>query len=106
MVLGKVPVPGRPTNLDSSRTRACCTCSSCGWGLFGHFFYRLSFLSLTPTETTRYRLKYRLKGQLSPKQPINQGLKSHPKGQKSGGSNLQTLNKLSSAISFKETLIN
>ena len=35
MVLGKVPVPGRPTNLDYSRARACCACSR--WGLFGHF---------------------------------------------------------------------
>ena len=38
MVLGKLPVPGRPTNLDSSRAGACCACSGCGWGLFGHFF--------------------------------------------------------------------
>ena len=38
MVLGKLPMPGRPTNLDHSRARAYCTCSRCGWGLFGHFF--------------------------------------------------------------------
>ena len=38
MVLGKLPVPGRPTNLDYSRARAYCVCSGCGWGLFGHFF--------------------------------------------------------------------
>ena len=44
MVLGKLPVPGRPTNLDHSRTRAYCACSGFGWGLFGHFFSRLSFL--------------------------------------------------------------
>ena len=44
MVLGKLPVPGRPANLDYSRTRAYCSCSGCGWGLFGHFFSRLSFL--------------------------------------------------------------
>ena len=37
-VLGKLSVPGRPTSLDDSRTRACCACSRCGWGLFGHFF--------------------------------------------------------------------
>ena len=37
MVLGKLPVPGRPTNLDLSRARAFCACSRCGWGLFGHF---------------------------------------------------------------------
>ena len=44
MVLGKLPVLGRPTNLDESRARAYCTCSRCGWGLFGHFFSHLSFL--------------------------------------------------------------
>ena len=37
-VLGKLPVPGRPTNLDYSRARAFCAFSRCGWGLFGHFF--------------------------------------------------------------------
>ena len=45
MVLGKLPVSGRPTNLDHSMARAYCACSRCGWGMFGHFFSRLSFLS-------------------------------------------------------------
>ena len=45
MVLGKLPVPGRPTNLDNSRARAYCACSKCGRGSFGHFFSHLSFLS-------------------------------------------------------------
>ena len=44
MVLGKLPVPGRPTNLDESGARAYSACSRCGWGLFGHIFSRLSFL--------------------------------------------------------------
>ena len=44
MVLGKLSVPGRPTNLDYRRARAYCACSGCGWGLFGHFYSRLSFL--------------------------------------------------------------
>ena len=43
-VLGKLSVPGRPTSLDDSRARAYCSCSRCGWGLFGHFFSHLSFL--------------------------------------------------------------
>ena len=43
-VLGKLPVPGRPINLDNSRARAYCACSRCGWGLFGHFFSHLSLL--------------------------------------------------------------
>ena len=45
MVLGKLSVPGRPTNFDYSRARAYCPCRRCGWGLFGHFFSPLSFLS-------------------------------------------------------------
>ena len=44
MVLGKLPVPGRPTYLDYSRARAYCACGGCRWGLFGHFFSHLSFL--------------------------------------------------------------
>ena len=45
MVLGKLPVPGRPTYLANSRARAYCACSGCGWGLLGHFYSRPSFLS-------------------------------------------------------------
>ena len=53
MVLGKVPVSGRPTNLDYSRARADCACGECGWGRVGRFFLSsiisLSFsLSLGP----------------------------------------------------------
>ena len=44
-VLGKLPVPGRPTYLDNSRAGAYCACSRCGWGLCGHFYFHLSFLS-------------------------------------------------------------
>ena len=43
-VLCKLSVPGRPTNLGYSRAGAYCACSRCGWGMFGHFFSRLSFL--------------------------------------------------------------
>ena len=43
-VLGKLPVPGRPTYLDYGRARAYCACNRCGWGLFGHFFSHLSLL--------------------------------------------------------------
>ena len=45
MVLGKLPVPGRPFNLADSRVKACCTCSGCGLGWFGHFYSHLSLLS-------------------------------------------------------------
>ena len=44
MELGKLPVPGRPTNLDYSRVRAYSFCRGCGWGVIGHFFSRLAFL--------------------------------------------------------------
>ena len=44
MVLGKLPVPGRPTNLDKGRAGAYCACTRCGWVFFGHFFSCLSFL--------------------------------------------------------------
>ena len=43
-VLGKLPAPGRSINLDYSRARAYCACNRCEWGLFGHFFSRLSLL--------------------------------------------------------------
>ena len=80
MVLGKLPVPGRPANLDYSRARAYCACSGCGWGLFGPFFLS-PIISPSLWETTRYRLKYCLKGPLSPKQPTNQQDTSWEKGQ-------------------------
>ena len=41
-MLGKLSVPGRPTNFANGRAGAYCACSGCGWGLFGHFF--LSFI--------------------------------------------------------------
>ena len=71
-MLGKFPLPGRPTNLDYSRARAYCACGRCGWGCLDIFslIYHFSFLSPSLWETARYRLKYCLKGPLSPKQPI------------------------------------
>ena len=45
MVLGKLPVPGRPTNLDKSRASAFCAFSRCGWGCLDIFslVYHFSF---------------------------------------------------------------
>ena len=43
-MLGKLPVPGRPNNLDYRWARAYCTGNRCGWGLFGHFFSHYSLL--------------------------------------------------------------
>ena len=79
MVLGKHPVPGRPTNLDYSSARAYCACSRCGLRGEGcldiiSLVYHFSFLSPSLWETARYRLKYCLKGPLNPKttnQPTN-----------------------------------
>ena len=48
MVLDKLSLPGRPTNLDNSRARAYCACSRCGLGLFGHFF-SLVYLCFSPS---------------------------------------------------------
>ena len=67
-MLGKLPVPGRPTNLDYSTARPIAFAVGTG-GLFGHFclIYHFFFLSPSLWETARYRLKYCLKGPLSPK---------------------------------------
>ena len=48
MVLDKLPVPGRPANLDYSRARASALAVVAG-GLFGHFFSHLSFLFFLPS---------------------------------------------------------
>ena len=37
MVLGKLPVPGRPTNFDYSTARAYCAYNRCGWGVVWTF---------------------------------------------------------------------
>ena len=71
-VLGKLPVPGRPTNLDYSRARAYCACNRCVWGCLDIFLSSItSLLSPSLWETARYRLKYCLKGPLNPEQPTN-----------------------------------
>ena len=46
-MLGKIPVPGRPTNFHESRARAYRACSRCGWGFLDIFslVYLFSFLS-------------------------------------------------------------
>ena len=61
MVLGKLPVPGRPTILITvgqgpialavgagGGSLDIFTLSRCGWGWFGHFYSRLSFLFFLP----------------------------------------------------------
>ena len=73
-MLGKLSVLGHPTNLVNSRARAYCACSTCGWGGLDiiSLVYHFSLLSPPLWETARYRPKYCLKGSLNPKQPTNQ----------------------------------
>ena len=56
MVLGKLPVPGRPTYLDYSMARAYCTCSRCGWDCLDIFSLVCHFplLSSCLCDTARY----------------------------------------------------
>ena len=73
MVLGKLPVPG--VLLIWSRVGQGPTVLAVGAGggcldIFS-LVYHFSFLSPSLWETARYRLKYCLKGPLSPKQPTN-----------------------------------
>ena len=58
VVLSKLPVPGRPSNLADSRARAYCACSGCGWGCLDIFTLIYLFSPLSPSlwETARYRL--------------------------------------------------
>ena len=42
-MLGKLLVPGCPTDMDNTRARAYCAFTRCGYWWFGHFFARLSF---------------------------------------------------------------
>ena len=73
-VLGKLPVPGRPTILITVGQGSTVLAVDAGGGGLDIFTLIYSFSSLSPSlwETARYRLKYCLKGPLNPKQPTNQ----------------------------------
>ena len=73
MVLGKLPVPGRPTVWTTVGQRLTVLAVGAGGGCLDFFslVYHFSFLSPSLWETARYGLKYCLKGPLSPKQPTN-----------------------------------
>ena len=81
MVLGKLPVPGRLTFWTRVGQGPTALSVGAGGGCLDIFtlFYHFSFLSPSLWETARYRLKYCLKGPLSPKQPTNQNLHSYLK---------------------------
>ena len=66
-------LPGLPTNLDNSMTRALCASSRRGAGCLEHFLSCHISLFFSPSllEMARRGLKYCLKGPLNPKQPTN-----------------------------------
>ena len=77
MVLGKLPVPGRPTIWITVGQGPTALAVGAGGGYFDIFTLICSFcflLSPSLWETARYRLKYCLKGPLNPKQPTNQSI--------------------------------
>ena len=75
MVLGKLPVPGRPTIWITVGQGPTALAVGAGGGCLDIFtlIYPISPLSPSLWETARYRLKYCLKGPLNPKQPTNLG---------------------------------
>ena len=76
MVLGKLPVPGRPTIWMSVGQGPTALAVGAGGGCLDIFTLRYLFFPLSPSlwETARYRLKYCLKGPLNPKQPTNHSI--------------------------------
>ena len=53
MVLGKLPVPGRPAYFDESRARAYCACSRCGRGCLDIFLSSIISLFFLPLSGRR-----------------------------------------------------
>ena len=76
MVPGKLPVLGRPTNLIIVGQGPTALTVGASGGCLDIFtlVYHFSFRSPSVWKTARYRLKYCLKGPLSPKQPANPGI--------------------------------
>ena len=77
MVLGKLPVPGRPTIWMIVGQGPIALAVSAGGGCLDIFTLIYHFSPHSPSlwETARYRLKYCLKGPLNPKQPTNRNMK-------------------------------
>ena len=77
MVLGKLPVSGRPTIWITVGQGPIALAVGVGGGCLDIFplVFHFSLLSPSLWETVRYRLKYSLKGPLNPKQPTNQPYK-------------------------------
>ena len=75
MVLGKLPVPGRPTIWMIVGQGPTALAVGAGGGCLDIFILIYPFSPLSPSlwGTARYRLKYCLKGPLNPNQPTNFG---------------------------------
>ena len=79
IVLGKLPVPGRPTIwiiVGQGPVALAIGAGGCCMDMFT-LLYLFSPLSPSLWETARYRLKYCLKGPLNPKQQTNQLVRMH-----------------------------
>ena len=75
MVLGKLPVSGRPTILVTVGQGPNALAEGAGEVCFFDIFNLIyPFFPLSPSlwDTVRYRLKYCLKGPLNPKQPTKE----------------------------------
>ena len=74
MVLGELPVPGRPAIWITVGQGPTALAVGAGGGCLDISTHIYPFSPLSPSlwETARYRLKYCLKGPLNPKQPTNQ----------------------------------
>ena len=83
-VLGKLPVPGRPTILITIGQGPTALAVGAGGGCLDIFTLIYPFSSLSPSlwETVRYRLKYCLKRPLNRTQPTNQLVLIFPKEKK------------------------
>ena len=81
MVLGKLPVPGRPTIWITVGQGPTALAVGAGGGCLDIFTLIYPFFPLSPSlwETARYRLKYCLKGPLNPI-PTNQPTDSRARG--------------------------
>ena len=73
-MLGKLPVLGRPIILFTVGQGPTALAVGAGGGCLDIFTLIYPFSPLSPSlwETARYKLKYCLKGPLSPNQPTNQ----------------------------------
>ena len=80
MVLGKLPVPGRPTIWMIVGQGPIALAVGADGGCLDLFTLRHLFSPLSPSlcETARHRLKYCLKRPLNPKQPTNSNAAALP----------------------------